>query len=263
MKHAAAIAAREIAALFATPLGWVLLGLHLVFTGYVFFLTLQDFIMRVEQVQALQALDYLATLNLNDLVIAPSLGTFQFLFIVLIPVLTMRAFAEERANGTIELLLTSPVTPTELVLGKYLAVLAMVALMVALVGIYPALLFWYGNPEVGQTLAALLGLLLIGAALGALGCFTSTLTRSPALSALIGILAGLALLLASSAADRIPTATGLGSWFAELVRYIALWEHYEQPLAGAIRSEDLVYTGVFIAFFLALSRTTVESLRVR
>ena len=263
MKHALAIAQREIAALFATPLGWVLLGLHLVFTGYLFFVTLQGFVMTVERVQAMQALQYLDRLNLNDLVIGEALGAYQLVFIVLIPVLTMRAFAEERANGTIELLLTSPVTATELVLGKYLAVLAVVTLMVALVGLYPALLFWYGNPELLQTLAGLLGLWLLGAALGALGCFTSTLTRSPAVAAITAIIAGFMLLVATSAADRIPTGSWLGASFAEVVRYVGIWDHFEQPLLGAIRREDLAYFGVFIVFFLALSRTTVESMRVR
>jgi ABC-2 type transport system permease protein len=258
MSHIGAIALRELRSLFATPLGWVLLGLHLVFTGYLFFATLQDFVRTIDRVQAMQALQYLEMLNLNDRVIAASFGTYQLIFIMLIPVLTMRAFAEERANGTIELLLTSPVTATELVLGKYLAVLGVVALMVVLSALYPALLFIYGNPEPLQTLASLLALFLVGAALAALGCFTSTLTRSPAVSAVVSIIAGLMLLLMTYAADLVPAG-----WAAEVVRYIGLNSHFEDPLRGLIKTQDLVYYAVFSVFFLVLARTGVEAMRVR
>jgi ABC-2 type transport system permease protein len=258
MRHALAIAGREIASLFATPLGWILLGLHLVFTGYLFFATLQEFVSNVERVQAMQALQYLQMLNLNDAVIFPSFGSYELVFVVLIPIITMRAFAEERANGTIELLLTSPVTATELVAGKYLAILAVIAMMVGLTALYPALLFYFGNPEPLQTLAGLFALLLLGAALGALGCFTSTLTRSPAVAAITAIIAGLMLLIAGFFAERLSPG-----FFAELLRYVGLSGHFEDPLRGLIRLQDIVYYGLFIAFFLALARTGVESMRVR
>jgi ABC-2 type transport system permease protein len=257
MSHIWTVAKREISALFVTPLGWILLGLHLVFTGYLFFATLSEFVRYVERIQTMQAMQMLEQLNLNDQVIFPALGAYELVFIVLIPILTMRAFAEERSNGTIELLLTSPVTATELVLGKFLAVLLVVGLLVGLSALYPALLFVYGNPELKQTIAGLLGLFLLGAALGALGCFTSTLTRSPAIAAITAIIAGFMLLVANFAAQQVPGTLG------EIVRYIGVSDHFEQPLRGLIRAQDLAYFGVFIAFFLVLARTSVESMRVR
>jgi ABC-2 type transport system permease protein len=258
VKHIVAIARRELYSMFSTPLGWVLLGLHLVFTGYLFFAALQEFMSAVERVQASQQLQFLNMLNLNTHVIGIAFGAYEIVLILLLPLLTMRVFAEERANGTIELLLTSPVTSTELVLGKYLSILAVIGLMVLLTSLYPGLLFVYGNPEVLQTLAGLLGLFLLSAALGALGCFTSTLTRSPTIAAVTALIVGLMLFLAGLLADQVPAA-----WASAVVRFLALGPHFDGMLEGLIRSEDLAYFAGFIAFFLTLARTGVESMRVR
>ena len=263
MSHVLAIAGRELRSLLSTPVAYVLFAVYMVFAGYIFFLSLEFFLVQIQQVQMArlppeQLQDLMSQFNLNDRVIAPSMGTFSFVFVLLVPLLTMRAFAEERANGTIELLLTSPLTAWQVVLGKYLGVLGVVGILIALTALYPALLMAYGNPELLQTLGGLLGLFLYGAALAALGCFVSSLTRSQTIAATVAMVAGLMLLLI----DVVAEVAGAGA-LADLLRYLGIRAHFEQALQGVITTPDLGYFAVVIVFFLTLTRTSVESLRWR
>jgi ABC-2 type transport system permease protein len=258
VRHTGTIAARELRGLFSTPVAYVLLALFLVIAGYFFFIGLGVFLQELQMIQAMRRMDMLPEWNLNRRVIAPSFGTFSVIFLLLIPLLTMRAFAEERAQGTVELLLTSPLTTWEIVLGKYLALFAMVGLLVLFAALYAGLLFLYGNPELLLTLAGLIGLALYGAALAALGCFVSTLTRSQMIAAVVALIAGLVLFLLDVVAQITPPGAA-----QELLRYLGLRSHFENMLGGELRSEDLVYFGAVIVLFLVLARTSVESLRWR
>jgi ABC-2 type transport system permease protein len=178
VRHVGAIAGRELKSLFASPVAYAVLVLFAVLAGFFFLsgvLQFQDYVVRL---QAFQAQEQLAELNLNDHVIAPFIHVMAVVLLFLVPGITMGLFASEKANGTQELLLTSPITIWELVLGKFLAAGAFVALLVALLAIYPGLLFWYGDPELGKTLAGLGSLLLMGLAYVAIGAFASSVTQS-------------------------------------------------------------------------------------
>lgn len=260
MSHVLAICGRELRSLFATPTAYVLFAAYVLLGGFFFTGSLRIFLEQVEQVQAIpqyaQYLELFANLNLR--VITPALGTFVILFIIVIPFLTMRAFSEERANGTIELLLTSPVSTWEIVLGKYLAVLFWVGLFVLAAAAFSSLLFVYGNPEVPWTLASHLGLFLLGAALAAMGCFVSSLTRSPIIAGVVGLIASLLLYMFGMLAGAIENPA-----LAEPIRYLSLQTHVESSFVGLVRLQDLVYFAVLITLFLTLARTALESLRWR
>jgi len=258
VRRAGAVAAREFRAMFATPVAWVLLAGYLVLTGYFFFVGLGVFMQNLQQVQAMQLFDLLAQLNLNSYVIAPALGSCSFILLFVVPLVTMRVFAEERAQGTLELLLTSPLSVWEIVLGKYGAVLAFVTLLVLLSALFPGLLFLYGDPEPLQTLAGLIGLFCYGAALAAMGCFFSSLTRSQIIAALLAILGALLLYMLGFAAQLAPTGAGRSA-----LEYLSIEAHFDSLLRGLVRLEDLFYFGAFVAVFLALARAVVESLRWR
>ena len=263
MRHVGAIALREIRSTFSTPIAYALFTVYAVLGGVVFFLTLSDFLNEVNAAQVRGQLQLLQILNLNTDVIGPSIGFFCVLFaLLLVPVLTMRSFAEERANGTIELLLTSPITPTELVLGKYLGVVTMIGVLVLLTGLYPGLLFVFGDPEPLQTLAGLMGLLLLGCGLAAIGCFCSAVTSSQMIAALLSFVAGLMLLLFSSFSDQLARRGG-PDWLGSAVSYLGTGEHFGNMVAGSVRSEDLVYWALMIVLFLFLARAVVDSLRWR
>lgn len=258
MRHVPVIAARELRSIFATPVAYVLFAAYAVFAGFIFFASLGLFLTQVQQIQALGMLHLLEQWNLNDVVIGPAFFTFAIVLLVLVPLLTMRAFAEERATGSIELVLTSPASVWEIVIGKYLAVLAVVALLMALTALYPALLFAYGNPEPAQTLGGLLALFCYGAGLAALGCFVSALTRNQIIAGSVGIVAALVLLVLPAAAEGAADER-----VRALLEYLGTSTHYEQGLRGELRSEDLAYYGAMIVIFLSLARAAVDALRWR
>ncbi len=258
MRHVGAIAGRELRSMFATPVAYVMFSVYLVFSGFAFFLSLTGFVSALQQIQAFQRFDLLEQFNLNTSVIEPSLGIFSFVFLLLIPLLTMRVFAEEQASGTIELLLTSPLTIWEIVLGKYLAILVVLGMLVGLSALYPALLFYYGDPELLPTLAGLMGLFLYGAAFAALGCLISSLTRSQISAALVTFFAGLILFLIDYFAE-----VSLQGTSQQVVRYLGLRVHFDELVRGVVKTDDLVYFAVVIVFFVSGVRAATESLRWR
>ncbi|MCZ6570645.1 MAG: ABC transporter permease subunit [Deltaproteobacteria bacterium] len=258
MRHVGAIAGRELRSIFSTPVAYVMFSVYLVFSGFAFFLSLTGFLSALQQIQAFQRFDLLEQFNLNTSVIEPSLGIFSFVFLLLIPLLTMRAFAEEQATGTIELLLTSPLTIWEIVLGKYLAILVVLGMLVGLSALYPALLFYYGDPELLPTLAGLMGLFLYGAAFAAIGCLISSLTRSQISAALVTFFAGMILYLIDYFAELSLQGTS-----QQVVRYLGLRVHFDELVSGVVKTDDLVYFAVVVVFFVSGVRAATESLRWR
>jgi ABC-2 type transport system permease protein len=167
-----ALLLKEEAALFSSPIAYVVLTVFLVLMGYTFTVTL--------------FVNHLASL-------VHLFFQMYVLFLLSIPILTMRLVAEERRLRTLELLLTSPVTETQVVLAKYCASMTLVALMVALSGSYALVLGLFGEPNWGPIYGGYLGLLLLGSALVSLGLLASSLTANQLVAALLSL--GLFLLL--------------------------------------------------------------------
>jgi ABC-2 type transport system permease protein len=252
------IAARELRSMFTTPVAYVAISAYLFITGFFFFASLAFFLLNVQQIQAFGYHHLLEQYNLNDMVIAQSLGTIVLFLAVVVPALCGRTFSEERANGTIELHLTSPLSSWELAIGKYLAVLVLVFLLCVLTAAYPAMLFLFGNPELWQTAAGLLTLFCYAAGSAALCCFISSLTKSQAVAILVGIIVNLLLLVLGAGAERAESEI-----VKSVIVYLSTSTHFESGLRGQVRLEDLAYFGAMIVLFLSLCRATVESLRWR
>ncbi len=258
MRHVLAIAGRELRSSFATPVAYVLIAVYMLFAGFVFFASLGMFLVQLEQIQALGLMHLLEQWNLQDIVVSQSFSTFAIFLAFVVPLLAMRAFAEERATGSIELLLTSPVTSTEIVLGKFLAIAGVLTLVTLLTALFPALLFAYGDPEFWQTLSGMIMLWLYSLGLAAICCFISALTRSQIVAGLVGVAVALVLLLLEFAAKSSQSDT-----MKAVLRWLGSGSHYEPGLRGQLRSEDLAYFGVIILVFLSLARAAVDSLRWR
>ena len=266
MRHVGAIAGRELKSLFASPVAYAVLVLFAVLAGF-FFLTgvlqFQDYVARL---QAFQAGEQLAELNVNDHVIAPFVHVMGVVLLFLVPGITMALFAAEKSNGTQELLLTSPITIWELVIGKFLAAAAFVTLLVALLAIYPAILFWYGDPELDKTLAALGGLWLLGLAYAAVGAFASSVTRNQLIAFFLAFVILLVLWMIGFVAD-LGAATGvggsLGEWTSAAMRWLSTAEHFESMLMGLVNSKDVAYFAAVVAAFLIVTKAAVESVRWR
>ena len=199
-------------------------------------------------------------MSLNEWVISPVLQNMAVVALFVAPMLTMRLFAEEKRQGTMELLATAPLTDLQIVLGKFLAAAGLYALMI-LAGLLNVVLIWYYatvKPEWKPVVTGALALLLFGCCFIALGLFISTLTRNQ-------IVAGiLSLLPVRSACGRWagPT-TRSGGPVSKVVAYLGVTTHLDDLMKGVLALKDIVFYLSFIAFGLFLAHQSVESQRWR
>jgi ABC-2 type transport system permease protein len=265
MRHVTSVAGRELRGLFVSPVAYGVLALFAVLAGVFFVLTTVAFNDGILRLQQFGAFDRLAEINLNDQLIAPFFDSMAFMLMLLIPAVTMGAFASEKTNGTQELLLTSPLTIWDIVLGKFLAGAAFVALLVLVVAAYPALLVLYadqtaGGPELAKTAAGLLGVLLVGWTYVAVGVFASSLTRSQMIAFLLTLVLLVILIILPFVADLGVAGASEARGF---LRWLASDQHLSELRNGLVDSADLAYFAVMIASFLVLTKVTVESVRWR
>lgn len=257
MRNILSIAGREIRSYFVSPVAYVVLTGFLLLGGWFFFNLLARFNMLLTIYSAQQNPQVLERLNLNEFVIAPLLHNLSVVLVILVPVITMRSLAEEKKSGTYELLLTSPLKISEIVLGKFVGAFVFVLLMVALTGVYPLILKMYGNPETGVILGGYLGLLLVATTFVAIGILTSSFTENQIIAAVSGLVALLLLYIIAWPADNA------GETIGALLRYVSVTEHFGQMVKGVIDSKDLVYFGTVIVLALFLTHRSVESIRWR
>ena len=261
MRHIPTVASRELRALFVSPVAYGVLSLFSILGGVFFILYVAEFSEWVFRLQQMQAVQQLETLNLSDHLVSGFYGSMSMVLLFLIPGITMGLFASEKTNSTQELLLTSPLTIWDIVLGKFLAAAAFVALLAAIVGMFPAILFLYGDPEFGKTASGLLGLLLVGWTYAAIGCFASSLTRSQVLAFLITFVILLCILLVPAMAD-LGIASGAPG-VAEVLRWLSTGAHFDELSKGLVDTSDLAYFAVIIGVFLSMTKAVVESVRWR
>jgi ABC-2 type transport system permease protein len=257
MRNVLTIAGRELKSYFVSPIAYVVLTGFLLLGGWFFFNLLARFNLLLTVYSAQQNPQVLQRLNLNEFVIAPLLHNLSVVLVILVPVITMRTLAEEKKAGTYELLLTSPLRISEIVMGKFLGSFLFVALMVALTGVYPLILFAYGNPESGVVLGGYLGLLLLATSFVAVGVLTSSLTENQIIAAVSCLVSLLLLYIIAWPADNA------GETIGAVLRYVSLTEHFAQMVKGVIDSKDLVYFASVIVLALFLTHRSVESIRWR
>jgi len=266
VRHVATIAARELRSLFVSPVAYIVLTLWSVVAGTFFLASVRDFAMTLDQLQQYQMLERIQATNLNDNLLGPFLGSMWIFLLFLIPAVTMGLIANEKANGTEELLLTSPLSIWDIVLGKFLAGVGFVAVMTAIVAFFPAILFVYGDPEVGKTLSGLLALFLVSVTYVAVGVFASSVTRNQLIAFILTFVLLLILGMMLPFIVQISMAgSGVGGEpaIAKIVGWMATNNHLEPMLKGLIDTSDLAYFGVASGIFLILSKTVIESARWR
>lgn len=261
MRHVPTIARRELRSLFVSPVAYGVLSLFAVLAGLFFVLGVADFNAYVLQLQQFQAFERLQDTNLSDDLVSPFFGSMSVVLLFLVPGITMGLFVSEKANGTEELLLTSPLTMWDIVLGKFAAGAAFIAILALMVGAYPALLFVYGDPEAGKTLSGVLGVLLVGWTYVAIGAFASSVTRSHVVAFLVAFVLLITLWLLPAIAELgvLGDAAGAGA----ALQWVSTREHFQNLLGGLVDTADLVYFAVVIGAFLLMTKTAVESVRWR
>ncbi len=266
MRHVGTIATRELRSLFISPVAYVVLTLWSVIAGTFFLASLIGFQERLIQLQQYQMLQQIEAMNLNDHLIEPFIGSMWVILLFLLPAITMGLISSEKANGTEELLLTSPISIWEIVFGKYLAGIGFVSVMTAIVAFFPALLFVYGEPEMGKTISGLVSLLLVSATYVAVGVFASSVTRNQLIAFVLTFVLLLIIgMMLPFLVEITMAGGGLGrdSAVAEIVRWMSTGSHVERMLKGLIDTADLVYFVVASGAFLLLSKTVIESARWR
>lgn len=228
------VARRELTTSFTSPLAYVLMGLFLVLTGYFF----------VAVLLALQTTD-----------MSPYFSNVGVLLIFLAPLLTMRLIAEERKLGSEELILTSPITPAQWVVGKFVGALLVYTAFLLLTLLYPLTLSRLGTLAVAATLSGYLGLWLLGAAILAMGVFASSLTDNQVVAAMIAF----ALALIFWAAGWVSTSLSgpLGSFFT----YVGLPSQYQDFSAGVLDTTHIVFFLSLIVGFIFLAVRAVDARR--
>jgi ABC-2 type transport system permease protein len=232
--------------MFQLPLAWVILAAVQFLLAIFFYVLLSRY---------LEATQLIAGRGLTEIVVG---GTFQIGGIVMLlvsPFLTMRLFSEEQRSGTLDLLLSSPVSLVELVLGKFLGVILFLGVMLAMVSLMPLSLLIGTSLDMGQIATGLLGLALLMAAFAAVGLFMSTLTEQPAVAAVASFAALFVLWI-------IHIAGHAGSErMAALFAYLSLLRHFDGLLSGFFSTVDVAYFLLLIATFLALAVWRLDSVR--
>jgi len=256
-----ALITRELRTQVYSPVAWIVWTLFLFLAGWFFFSLVYQFAVIVENTtgyaEMMQNRDILERLNLNEMVIAGLFSNFLVLLVFLIPALTMRSFAEERKQGTDELLLTAPVTPGQLVAGKYLGQLAVSGVLVLGAVFYVAILLHYGDPERGPIATGLAGLALVVAALTAIGFAVSTLTKSQVVAAVATFVLFLLLYVVDWPAESTEGVT------QAFLKALSLPAHFEGFAKGNVHSVDVVYFVSLLAAGLFTAKTAIASQRWR
>ena len=248
MKSVFTVFRKELKSYFSSPIAFVVLFVFLVISGIFFFLYLQSFV----EAQFDPRLQFIEEgINLNDIVIRPFFGTISVVLLLLIPLITMRLIADERKGYTAELLFTSPVRMTSIIIGKYLASLLLFGLMIVLSAPYVLVLIKYGNPDLGPILSGYLGLVLMGASFLAVGIFASALTENQMIAAVIsfGILLVFWIMGATSGAGD------------SIFGYLSIINHFESFAKGVIEVKDVTYYLSFTFLGLYLAYVTLDSER--
>ena len=254
VRNVAAIAGKELRSYFASPVAWVMMGLFALIFGW-FFLSYLTFFVR----NSMQSMfgGGPQTMNVNMELIRPLLSNASVLVLFLLPMVTMRTYSEEKRSGTIELLLTSPLTDFEIIAGKFLGTVGLYLGLLVVTALYVGILFIYGRPEWRPLVAGYLGLLLLGSCFIAVGLFISSLTRNQMVAGAATFVVGLLFWIVSWFAESAGPTT------AQVLSYLSITEHFDDFGKGIIDTKHVIYYLSFIAFGLFLTLKSVDSERWR
>jgi ABC-2 type transport system permease protein len=248
------ICRKELKSYFASPIAYLLMAFFGLIFGFGTFTATRDFV-RFSFQQQFQGGG--APMNINEQIITPLLSFGSTITLFLVPMITMRLFAEEKKTGTMELLLTSPVTDNQIIIGKWLGSMMLYLCILAMSMLNVALLFAWGRPDIKPVLVAYLGLLLQGGCLLAIGGFISTLTKNQIIAGGVTFFVCLLLWLLNWS-----TSFDTTGW-ASVVNYLSIVTHFDNFSKGLIETKDIVFYVSMIFFALFLTSRSMESLRWR
>lgn len=240
MKTVAIILRRELASYFATPIAYVVLVIFLLMAN-------------------LFAFSFGSLFERGQADLAPFFTFLPWLYLFLIPAVSMRLWAEERRNGSIELLLTQPITLWQAVLAKFFAAWVFVGIALALTFPIWITVNYLGNPDNGAILAAYLGSLFVAGGFLAVGSFTSSLTRNQLIAFLVGMLICFLLLIAGYPATTDWFQTWAPRWVVQGIAALSFLTHFENIVKGVLDLRDVLYYALVTIFFLLASTVVLDA----
>lgn len=254
MKNIWIICQKELRSYFVSPIAYILIIIYAGIFGFFFWNLVGLFIYYSMESQMRGEM---FPMNINDQVIRQLFGNINVINLLIIPLMTMRSFAEEKRNGTIELLATSPIRDGEVILGKWLASVILYAGMLLFTCLNFLFLFKYGNPDWKPMAVSLLGVLLQAAALLAIGIFISTLTKNQIIAGAVTFAVCLLVFVLGWVGEY-----QFSTW-AQVMTYMSTTTHMQSFLKGVIDTKDAVYyvSAIFLGLFL--TARSLESLRWR
>ena len=255
MKGFSAVFKRELYAFFASPIFYVVGTIFLTLSGYFFYTSVAYY--SLISFQAAQNSYIGGQVNLNEMVVKPLFDDMSIILLLIVPLLTMRLLAEEKKNGTIELLLTYPVRELAVVLGKYLATLLVIVILLALTAINIFMISRFGVVEWGPVLSGYGGLIFLAAGFVSLGLFASALTQNQIIAAVLGFGALLMFWVIGWAGSV--SGPGVG----KVVNYLSLLEHQDSFTTGILDTRDIMYYLTFLVFFIFLTLRYLDSQKIR
>jgi ABC-2 type transport system permease protein len=254
LRNIRAITGKELRAYFSSPIAWVLMGLFAALFGFFFTVYLDSFIKESMGGQFGQAPQ---PVSVNQSMIRGLMGNATVIILFLLPMVTMRSYAEEKRSGTIELLLTSPIKDVEIVFGKFFGAMAMYAGLLAVTALYIGVLFVWGNPAWQPVVSAFLGLLLLGGGFIAMGLFISSLTNNQMVAGTASFVVFLLLWIVGWFGDSAGPVLG------PVLRYLSIIEHFDDFGKGVIDTKHIIFYLSFISLGLFLATKSVDSERWR
>jgi ABC-2 type transport system permease protein len=243
---------KEMRLYFTSPIAWVILTIFTLITGYFFYSIFAYY--TLASMQSMMNPMMAREMNVTDSVLRPLFSNISVILLLLMPLVTMRLFAEERRSGTIELLLTYPIRDGAVLLGKYLAALTMYGVMLLFTLVYPAVVLYFARVEWGVLAAGYLGLLLMGATFLAVGIFASSLTENQIVASIITFGVLLIFWVIGWSADYAG-----GPW-GRVLSHISLLEHFDSFAKGVLDTKDILY---YVNFTIVALFLTLRSLEAR
>lgn len=247
------LAQRELRTLFLSPLAWAILAVVQFILAYLFLSQLNEFLTLQPQLKVIESAP-----GVTDLVVVPLYGSAAFILMMVVPLLTMRLISEERRGRSLPLLLSAPLSMSEIIIGKYLGIVAFLVTMTLMISIMPLSLLFAGTIDLGLLASIVVGLVLLIAAFAAIGLYMSSLTQQPTVAAIstFGVLLLLWIIDWAGGKAGDPGATGV-------LTYLSMLRHYEGLSRGVFSSADVIYFLLFISTFLVLSIRRLDAERMR
>ena len=254
MSNILAIAHKEVKAYFESPIAYIFIGFFALLFGY-FFVALLSFF--TNQSMQMAGMGGEQPMNINQQLITPLFLNSSVIVLFVLPTITMRTYSEEKRSGTIELLLTSPLTDFQIIMGKFFGAMTLYAAILAVTVLHMALLFAFGKPELLPVVTGYLGLLLMGGCFISVGLLISSMTKNQIVAAMVTF----AVFLLLWVIDWISSFTGPTT--QQVLAYLSITQHLDDFTRGVLDTKHLVYYLSFIAFGLFLTARSVDSERWR